>query len=53
MYDLWTPLTVLLGRVQMLRRCHAEGRRLEDVGSALEVIKAAVEQADQRGPTDP
>jgi signal transduction histidine kinase len=60
MHDLRTPLTVLLARVQMLRRCHAAGRRSEDVGSDLEVIEAAVlrlaaavDQADRRGPVDP
>lgn len=42
MHDLRTPLTVLLGRVQMLRRSHAAGRRLGEVESDLEVIEAAV-----------
>lgn len=54
--DLRTPLTVLLGRVQLLRRSHAAGRRLDEIESDLEAIEAAVlrlaaavERADRAG----
>ena len=60
MHDLRTPLTVLLGRVQMLRRSHTAGRRLDEVESDLEVIEAAVlrlvaaiEIMDSQPPRDP
>ena len=60
MHDLRTPLTVLLGRVQMLRRNHAAGQRLDEVESDLEVIEAAVlrlavaiEALDAQPPRDP
>ncbi len=60
MHDLRTPLTVLLGRVQMLRRDRARGLHPERLDGDLEVIEAAmlrlaaaVEQVEAREPPAP
>lgn len=57
MHDLRTPLTVLLGRVQLLRRDRVRGLHPERLDGDLEAIEAAVlrlaaavEQVEESGP---
>jgi signal transduction histidine kinase len=60
MHDLRTPLTVLLGRAQLLSRDRARGLHPERLDPDLEVIEAAVlrlaaavEQVEAREPPAP